>query len=123
MYKRQGNGSIKEVKNSLMLLTTMMQSYYAKPVILLIDEYDAVSYTHLDVYKRQVLNSIVIVSNDDLTLERKIRKYVEDAGKKIGSAEFIQYDRNHHFIFVLSDQACRPGGIAMDESGIRRQPV
>lgn len=26
-------------------------------------------------------------------------------------------------IFVLSDQACRPGGIAMDESGIRRQPV
>ena len=35
-----GNGSIKEVKNSLMLLTTMMQSYYAKPVILLIDEYD-----------------------------------------------------------------------------------
>ena len=41
----------------------------------------------------------------------------------LGSAEFIQYDRNHHFIFVLSDQACRPGGIAMDESGIRRQPV
>lgn len=31
--------------------------------------------------------------------------------------------RNHHFIFVLSDQACRPGRIAMDESGIRRQPV
>lgn len=29
----------------------------------------------------------------------------------------------NHFIFVLSDQACRPGGIAMDESGIRRQPV
>ena len=29
----------------------------------------------------------------------------------------------YHFIFVLSDQACRPGGIAMDESGIRRQPV
>ena len=35
-----GSGSIKEVKSSLMLLTTMMQSYYAKPVILLIDEYD-----------------------------------------------------------------------------------
>ena len=43
--------------------------------------------------------------------------------KTIGSAEFIQYDRNHHFIFVLSDQACSPGIIAMDESGIRRQPV
>lgn len=24
---------------------------------------------------------------------------------------------------LMSDQACRPGGIAMDESGIRRQPV
>ena len=32
---------------------------------------------------KKVLNSIVIVSNDDLTLERKIRKYVEDAGKKL----------------------------------------
>ena len=35
-----GSGSIKEVKSSLMLLTTMMQDYYGKPVILLIDEYD-----------------------------------------------------------------------------------
>ena len=35
-----GNGSEKEVKNSLMLLTTMMQQHYGKPVILLIDEYD-----------------------------------------------------------------------------------
>ena len=32
---------------------------------------------------KKVLNSIVIVSNEDLTLERKIRKYVEDAGKKL----------------------------------------
>ena len=35
-----GSGSIKEVKSSLMLLTTMMQQHYGKPVILLIDEYD-----------------------------------------------------------------------------------
>lgn len=35
-----GNGSIKEVKSSLMLLTTMMKQHYGKPVILLIDEYD-----------------------------------------------------------------------------------
>ena len=35
-----GNGSVKEVKSSLMLLTTMMRSYYEKPVVLLIDEYD-----------------------------------------------------------------------------------
>lgn len=36
---------------------------------------------------KKVLNSIVIVSNDDLTLERKIRKYVEDAGKNYRGCE------------------------------------
>ena len=35
-----GTGSVKEIKSSLMLMTTMMQGYYKKPVILLIDEYD-----------------------------------------------------------------------------------
>ena len=35
-----GSGSVIEVKSSLMLLTTMMQSYYEKPVVLLIDECD-----------------------------------------------------------------------------------
>ena len=35
-----GSGSIKEVKSSLMLLTMLMQQYYGKPVVLLIDEYD-----------------------------------------------------------------------------------
>ena len=35
-----GNASVKEIKDSLALLTTTMQEYYGKPVILLIDEYD-----------------------------------------------------------------------------------
>lgn len=35
-----GCASVKEIKNSLVLLTSMMQSHYGKPVILLIDEYD-----------------------------------------------------------------------------------
>ena len=35
-----GCGSMKEVKSSLMLLTTLMQQYYGKSAILLIDEYD-----------------------------------------------------------------------------------
>ena len=35
-----GHGSEKEVKNSLILLTSIMQQHYGKPVILLIDEYD-----------------------------------------------------------------------------------
>ena len=36
----QGCGSEKEVKSSLVLLTTMMQQHYGKAVVLLIDEYD-----------------------------------------------------------------------------------
>ena len=35
-----GCASEKEIKSSLLLLTGMMQDYYGKPVILLIDEYD-----------------------------------------------------------------------------------
>ena len=35
-----GDTSVKEIKDSLALLTTTMQEYYGKPVILLIDEYD-----------------------------------------------------------------------------------
>ena len=35
-----GCASEKEIKSSLLLLTSMMQEYYGKPVILLIDEYD-----------------------------------------------------------------------------------
>ena len=40
VHLAHGNGSIREVKSGLMRLTMMMQSYYAKSVILLIDEYD-----------------------------------------------------------------------------------
>ena len=35
-----GNASVTELKGSLFLLTGMLQAYYGKPVILLIDEYD-----------------------------------------------------------------------------------
>ena len=35
-----GNASVKEIKDSLALLTITMQEYYGKPVILLLDEYD-----------------------------------------------------------------------------------
>ena len=36
----QGTATEREVKNSLLLLTEMMQAHYGKPVILLMDEYD-----------------------------------------------------------------------------------
>ncbi len=35
-----GDASVKEIKDSLALLTITMQEYYGKPVILLLDEYD-----------------------------------------------------------------------------------
>ena len=35
-----GNATVTELKGSLLLLTGMLQVYYGKPVILLIDEYD-----------------------------------------------------------------------------------
>ena len=46
-------------------------------------------------------------------------QYIIRTCKQVQKSYLLLY----HFIFVLSDQACRPGGIAMDESGIRRQPV
>lgn len=36
----RGNASLKDTKGSLLLLTRLLQQYYGKPVILLIDEYD-----------------------------------------------------------------------------------
>lgn len=36
----EGKASMKEIKDSLVLLTGMLRDYYKKPVILLIDEYD-----------------------------------------------------------------------------------
>ena len=36
----RGNASLKDTKGSLMLLTRLLQQYYGKSVILLIDEYD-----------------------------------------------------------------------------------
>lgn len=35
-----GKAALEEIKNSLLLLTRMMEAYYEKPAILLIDEYD-----------------------------------------------------------------------------------
>lgn len=36
----RGNASLRDTKGSLLLLTRLLQQYYGKPVILLIDEYD-----------------------------------------------------------------------------------
>lgn len=52
-----GCGSVKEVKSSLMLLTSMMQQYYGKPAILLIDEYDVpVAKANQNGYYKEMLD-------------------------------------------------------------------
>ena len=46
-----------EIKNSLQLLTRMMQTYYGKPVILLIDEYDVpVAKANMHEYYKEMLD-------------------------------------------------------------------
>ena len=52
-----GRGTEKEVKNSLVLLTTMMKQHYGKSVILLIDEYDVpVAKANSNGYYKEMLD-------------------------------------------------------------------
>lgn len=58
-FRRLANAaaSEKEVKNSLLLLTEMLQAHYGKPVILLIDEYDVpVAKANSNGYYREMLD-------------------------------------------------------------------
>lgn len=53
----RGNASLKDTKGSLMLLTRLLQQYYRKPVILLIDEYDvAVAKANSNGYYKEMLD-------------------------------------------------------------------
>ena len=60
---------------------------------------NAVSYTHLDVYKRQVLGISQNLSSDDIqvsenqirnSIKRKIRDYIEYKGSKKTGGYFIK---------------------------------
>ncbi len=58
-FRRLANAaaSEKEVKSSLLLLTEMLQTYYGKPVILLIDEYDVpVAKANSNGYYKEMLD-------------------------------------------------------------------
>ncbi len=58
-FRRLANASAseKEVKNSLLLLTEMLQNHYGKPVILLIDEYDVpVAKANSNGYYKEMLD-------------------------------------------------------------------
>ena len=53
----RGNASLKDTKGSLMLLTRLLQQYYRKPVILLIDEYDVpVAKANSNGYYKEMLD-------------------------------------------------------------------
>lgn len=53
----RGNASLKDTKGSLMLLTRLLQQYYGKPVILLIDEYDVpVAKANSNGYYKEMLD-------------------------------------------------------------------
>ena len=52
-----GNASLKDTKGSLLLLTRLLQQYYRKPVILLIDEYDVpVAKANSNGYYKEMLD-------------------------------------------------------------------
>ena len=53
----RGNASLKDTKGSLLLLTRLLQQYYRKPVILLIDEYDVpVAKANSNGYYKEMLD-------------------------------------------------------------------
>lgn len=53
----RGNASLRDTKGSLLLLTRLLQQYYGKPVILLIDEYDVpVAKANSNGYYKEMLD-------------------------------------------------------------------
>ena len=53
----RGNASLKDTKGSLLLLTRLLEQYYGKPVILLIDEYDVpVAKANSNGYYKEMLD-------------------------------------------------------------------
>ena len=68
-----GHASEEEIKNSLVLLTSMMQSYYGKKVILLIDEYDVpVAKANANGYYKEmleVMKGLMLALKDNTALQ------------------------------------------------------
>lgn len=58
----RGNASLKDTKGSLMLITRLMQQYYGKQVILLIDEYDVpISKASSNGYYKEMLDVMKVL--------------------------------------------------------------
>ena len=60
----RGDASVKEIKDSLMLLTRLLRAYYGKQVILLMDEYDVpVAKANQNGYYNEMLDMIERVTD------------------------------------------------------------
>ena len=120
-----GCASEKEIKSSLLLLTGMMQDYYGKPVILLIDEYDVpVEKANNNGYYEEMLDtmkSLMQALKDNQALKfavvtgcLKIAKESIFTGTNNFVSETIMSSRlNECFGFVQSemDQILKDAGI------------
>ena len=133
-HLRQGNASVKEVKDSLILLTRLMQQHYGKPVILLIDEYDVpVSKASNNGYYAEMLDVMkgimqALKDNEALCFAvvtgcMKIAKESIFIGTNNFVSDTITKSRlNEYFGFVQSevDQLLRAAGLTNQSDMIRK---
>ena len=95
-----GCGSEKEVKSSLVLLTTMMQQHYGKAVVLLIDEYDGSLYKLLASHNTQIGCS----HNSYIDALKADQKQAQLLNISVGDPLFLLYtelyDTHNHLIYV-----------------------
>lgn len=104
------------VRNSLFMLTRMMQAHYGKPVILLIDEYDvplAKAYEHG--HYRQMLNSIRGVLSKSLKTNRYLQFAVVTGCLKIAKESI--FTGTNHFVSnsILGKRYKNGFGFTVDE--------
>lgn len=129
-----GSGSVKEVKNSLMLLTGMMQQYYGKPAILLIDEYDVpLAKANKNGYYKEMLDvmkSLMQALKDNQALRfavitgcLKIAKESIFTGTNNFVSDTILYSRlNEYFGFVQNevDQLLKDADLVEQTENIKK---
>ena len=130
----RGNASLKDTKGSLMLLTRLLQQYYGKSVILLIDEYDVpVAKANNNGYYKEMLDvmkGLMQALKDNQALRfavvtgcLKIAKESIFTGTNKFVSDTITNSRlNEYFGFVQSevDQLLNDTGLTEQADNIRK---
>ena len=130
----EGCSSAKEIKNSLVLLMNMMQNYYGKPVVLLIDEYDVpVAKANSNGYYKEMLDvmkGLMQALKDNQSLKfavitgcLKIAKESIFTGTNNFVVDTITGSRlNEYFGFVQSevDQMLKSAGAVEQSDSIKK---